>query len=147
MCPNCDRVVYRVDGCASMTCGRDASDKGGGNAQDGCGKFFNWSTAKPYVSRGQNAHKPQIMANADLQRVQGAEHFMADQDTRLKCMLCKQDIHGPRFSCVNCPGKGLELCLDCSNKDEIYYVSEFHKSDHQFKIHLEDSCLDEDFPE
>lgn len=33
LCPHCNKTVYRTDGCASMTCGRDASDKGGGNRQ------------------------------------------------------------------------------------------------------------------
>ena len=30
VCPHCGKVVYKVDGCNSMTCGRDASDKVGG---------------------------------------------------------------------------------------------------------------------
>ena len=46
LCPHCGKVIYRVDGCDSMTCGRDAADKGGGNKQDGCGKKFNWKQAK-----------------------------------------------------------------------------------------------------
>lgn len=33
LCPHCGKTVYRVDGCSSMTCGRDAADKGGGNRQ------------------------------------------------------------------------------------------------------------------
>eukprot|EP00854_Cymbomonas_tetramitiformis_P017681 gene17681-21064_t len=34
LCEYCDRVVEKMDGCNTVTCGRDARDKGGGNAQD-----------------------------------------------------------------------------------------------------------------
>jgi hypothetical protein len=35
LCPHCSKPIFKVDGCNSVTCGRDASDKGGGNRQDG----------------------------------------------------------------------------------------------------------------
>lgn len=44
-CPQCNRVVERIDGCASMICGQDYH---GGNNQSGCGKSFTWDQAKKY---------------------------------------------------------------------------------------------------
>lgn len=66
-CPHCGKTVYKVDGCDAMTCGRDASDKGGGNKQDGCGKRFNWKRdAKPYVrDGGDKANLPKSIKDVD----------------------------------------------------------------------------------
>lgn len=46
LCPNCRRLVQKLDGCDSMICGRNYH---GGDQQSGCGKAFKWSQATPYV--------------------------------------------------------------------------------------------------
>lgn len=45
LCPSCNRVVQRLEGCDKMICGQDAH---GGNVQSGCGTKFNWHQAQPY---------------------------------------------------------------------------------------------------
>jgi hypothetical protein len=59
LCPNCGRVIQKLDGCDSMMCGQDAH---GGNAQNGCGRPFNWSSAKRYVA-DSGEHKMVVELN------------------------------------------------------------------------------------
>ena len=76
-CPHCGKVVYKVDGCDSMTCGRDASDKGGGNKQDGCGKAFRWNQAPAYKRPDQLASQnigPQRIEDVDANVVKQVRH-------------------------------------------------------------------------
>jgi serine/threonine protein kinase len=51
LCPNCHRVVQKIDGCRSVLCGRDYH---GGNQQSGCGTLFDFHTAPRYKSRVEN---------------------------------------------------------------------------------------------
>jgi hypothetical protein len=63
-CPHCAKPVFKVDGCDSMTCGRDAADKGGGNRQDGCGQAFKWTAAAAYKRSGADeARLPKTLAD------------------------------------------------------------------------------------
>ena len=39
LCPNCQRVIERIDGCDTMVCGSNAH---GGNQQNGCNTRFSW---------------------------------------------------------------------------------------------------------
>lgn len=55
LCPKCERVIERIDGCDSMVCGRDYHGKGGLAA--GCGSSFNWQQAKSYVPMENNGPK------------------------------------------------------------------------------------------
>lgn len=57
LCPHCKRVVQRMEGCASMVCGRDYH---GGNQQSGCGKNFSWDQAQPYVASAVKGATPTI---------------------------------------------------------------------------------------
>ena len=53
-CPHCglELEVYRTDGCSSVYCGRDASDKGNAlHSNLGCGEQFNWHTARHYKAK------------------------------------------------------------------------------------------------
>eukprot|EP00750_Incisomonas_marina_P029500 INCI7186.4.p1 GENE.INCI7186.4~~INCI7186.4.p1 ORF type:complete len:576 (+),score=95.25 INCI7186.4:291-2018(+) len=72
LCPHCKKVVHKVDGCDSMTCGRDADDKGGGNKQNGCGQRFRWNTAPPYEPGADTRFLPpsfeQALANFEQQK-------------------------------------------------------------------------------
>ena len=52
-------------------------------------------------------------------------------DYRLKCHICSQDVIGPRFSCIHCPG-GLECCLACSQDDEN--LMKYHDPSHAFQV-------------
>lgn len=75
-CPHCGKVVYRVDGCDSMTCGRDAEDKGGGNKQDGCGKGFNWAQAEKYKRPNESANLPKTLADVDPDNIRDLKHHL-----------------------------------------------------------------------
>ena len=46
LCPNCRRIVQKLEGCDAMICGRNYH---GGDDQSGCGQEFRWSQAQPYV--------------------------------------------------------------------------------------------------
>jgi len=58
LCPQCQRVVQKLDGCDSMICGQNYH---GGDQQSGCGHRFNWSRATPYVPMENRG--PQQVAN------------------------------------------------------------------------------------
>eukprot|EP00658_Telonema_sp_P-2_P013745 TRINITY_DN15211_c0_g1_i2.p1 TRINITY_DN15211_c0_g1~~TRINITY_DN15211_c0_g1_i2.p1 ORF type:complete len:475 (+),score=122.53 TRINITY_DN15211_c0_g1_i2:119-1543(+) len=141
LCPHCARTCFKVDGCDSMTCGRDAADKGGGNQQDGCGKTFTWTRAKPYQRGVDHAHLPKSVDDVDGATVlQQKHHFLGPTnelmraDTtpfRIKCSGCNQDIVGPLFQCINCVG--WSCCLECEP-----FISEIHDPGHVFSVHFED---------
>jgi hypothetical protein len=38
----------------------------------------------------------------------------SSEEYRLKCHVCRQDIVGPRFVCLHCPGE-LDMCVNCSD--------------------------------
>lgn len=47
LCPNCSALIEKTDGCSSMTCGQNASDKTqipGSIKGRGCGNKFDWNT-------------------------------------------------------------------------------------------------------
>lgn len=138
MCPSCSRVVYKIDGCNSMTCGRDAPDKGSGNVQDGCGHKFNWRTAPPYTrTAGDTARLPRSLSEVDPERAREVKHHIMPIPTsdtagdggggewqvmrfessnfRLKCEHCTKDIIGPLFRCIHCPH--FNVCIACSALD------------------------------
>lgn len=80
--------VPQVDGCNAMTCGRDASDKGGGNKQDGCGKGFRWTEAKAYVRPGTDeARLPKSLAEVDPERAKEVKHHLVVTDELTGCTL------------------------------------------------------------
>lgn len=56
LCPSCNRVVQRLEGCDKMICGQYAH---GGNIQSGCGTKFNWTQAQPYTAA--TAFEPEQM--------------------------------------------------------------------------------------
>ena len=123
LCPHCNKCVYKVDGCDTMTCGRDAADKGGGNRQDGCGKKFNWEReAKPYKRGHDRLHLPRELSEVDLELAKEIHHYLIHPENleagdsidnyRVHCDACHTPIKGPRFSCIHC-SSGLNLCIRC----------------------------------
>lgn len=152
LCPHCNKVVYRVDGCSSMTCGRDAADKGGGNKQDGCGRSFSWNRAKKYKRGADRAHLPKSLADVDPEHAHDARHYIMRgaknlptererQQYRLRCEVCEEYISGPRFSCIHCPG-GMNICLGCEGQlTSGQRTAIGHTVEHVFMVYLEDSVL------
>lgn len=143
ICPHCGKTVYKVDGCSSMTCGRDARDKGGGNKQDGCGNTFDWRKAAAYVrDSADQARLPKSIKDVDPDAAgEVLHHLFIPEDSEvhsdlltIKCDVCLKDIVGPRFSCINC-FPGLECCIACSDT----HKSTTHDPNlHAFQIFFED---------
>ncbi|OCK77743.1 hypothetical protein K432DRAFT_395346 [Lepidopterella palustris CBS 459.81] len=104
-CPNCNRVVERIEGCDAMTCGQD---KYGGNVQSGCGREFRWANARPYAAETANMPNiEQFVAQAPQQAADFRHEFT-------RCDHCGvNDIVGLRFECLNCPS--FDLCSKCEH--------------------------------
>eukprot|EP00759_Apiculatamorpha_spiralis_P026237 PhF_6_TR29313/c2_g2_i1/m.42990 len=92
-CPNCTRIIERMEGCSNMWCGQDYHY---GNNQNGCGATFKWDQAARYVAVIPTPPRTDhIMEELRSTRNHGNE---------FPCKLCgKAEIVGPRFSCVCCP--------------------------------------------
>jgi regulator of protease activity HflC (stomatin/prohibitin superfamily) len=120
LCPYCGKIVWKLDGCNSMTCGRDASDKGGGNVQNGCGKQFNWGTAASYVPNIGQAPTPQELRVAAPQEAQKVKHEIFAGESR-KCDICQDPIVGPLIKCLNCPA--FYYCLKCNSTNRKHWAS------------------------
>lgn len=120
-CPNCSRVVEKIEGCDLMICGQNYH---GGDIQNGCGKKFNWNQALAY--------QPQISSQPKLERfvldapkiAQSAEHYP------YKCDKCDKDIKGIRFECLNC--KCVNYCEDCESEESLN-----HTRGHVFRLILQ----------
>jgi hypothetical protein len=100
-----------------MKCGTDYH---GGNAQNGCGAVFNWSTAPAYVpvAVAVKQHEFKVPEPKAMELVKHDYY---------KCDECQNDITGLRFSCLNC--KAYDVCEDCDMAGRSV-----HKRNHVFKI-------------
>lgn len=120
LCPHCKKIVWKLDGCNSMTCGRDASDKGGGNVQNGCGKGFNWLEAKPYQPNIGTAPTAQELKIAPPQEAQKVRHEIYAGQERF-CDICHEPIVGPLIKCLNCPA--FYYCLKCNSTNKKHWTT------------------------
>ena len=69
-CPHCGLAAIRELGCAAMTCGSDAQDKGGQvRANLGCRKQFDWDSARRYKALVPD---PDMYARSRLSRSAGS---------------------------------------------------------------------------
>lgn len=124
MCPTCNRVVEKLEGCNAMRCGQDAH---GGNKQNGCGATFNWDEAEPYSPGLQNKRERGFkLTPEEASKGRGLFH------PGTECKICEQSILGPRLRCIHC--ESFEVCLDCeaqldshdlSHVFEIIYTPDF----------------------
>mmetsp|Transcript_80070 Transcript_80070/g.141737 ORF Transcript_80070/g.141737 Transcript_80070/m.141737 type:complete len:653 (-) Transcript_80070:398-2356(-) len=126
LCPKCNRVVEKLDGCNSMKCGQDCH---GGNNQQGCGTTFNWAEAQQYTPLFQRSFKERNtfkVSPEEASKGKGLFH------PGVNCKVCKKGIFGPRFRCIHC--ESFDVCIDCEaqldNHDlshvfEIIYKSDF----------------------
>lgn len=105
-----------------MVCGRSYH---GGDQQPGCGREFDWSTARKYEVRIER-QAPQADVGV-LSRLRGRNAFHPFTG----CCLCgSQCIAGPRFRCIHCPA--YDVCGNCEPK-----LVDFHQADHVFEIVFE----------
>lgn len=102
-CPHCQRPVQRIEGCSSMTCGRDYH---GGNTQPGCGTSFNWNTARPY-----QAEAVADVTDAPAFTARPPEELRAQTHGLFKCDVCHNDIVGLRFRSIH--SAGFNTCIKC----------------------------------
>jgi len=118
-CPKCKRVIIKNGGCDLMVCGRDYHDESG-KIIDGCGHHFRWSEAEPYKSEVQ---KP-TEEKEEVEIPPIAREYVHEG---ISCDICRQEIKGLRFRCINCP------CCDFCEKCEIQGTLA-HDKDHIFEI-------------
>ncbi|CAF1319300.1 unnamed protein product [Adineta ricciae] len=125
LCPSCQRVVERIDGCDTMVCGQDAH---GGNVQSGCGHRFNWAQAKAYQASATKQPKQTIL---DLPRPENA----IVHHNGVTCDQCKNEVNGIRFDCVHCPS--LTFCEKCEQQATLQHSQEnqfLGQQQHVFKL-------------
>jgi len=103
LCPKCNRVVEKLDGCNAMQCGQDTH---GGNKQAGCGAKFDWTEAAPYTSKGPTPPKPKQLSD-QLSKDQGKGVYHPG----ITCKVCEKGIFGPRLRCIHC--ESFDVCVDC----------------------------------
>lgn len=87
-CPNCNRVIERIDGCDTMVCGQNAH---GGNIQNGCGHGFNWLEAGAYVPDAGNRRTITPFAGTPPDEVSRVQHQIVEGE-HLKCDVCQADL-------------------------------------------------------
>lgn len=110
LCPNCGRIIVKVDGCDLMVCGRNYH---GGDVQDGCGASFNWSQAAPYRS------KAKITKVAPIPMPELAKEVVHEG---VVCNKCGDEIKGLRFTCIHCPC--YDLCEKCEAEGSLEHPKE-----------------------
>lgn len=118
LCPQCNRIVEKLDGCDSMKCGQNYH---GGGIQSGCGATFNWKEAVPYTSEGATIKPKQLPAGHD----KGIYH------PGITCKVCEKSIFGPRLRCIHC--ESFDVCADCEegldNHDLSHVFETVYKTD------------------
>ena len=90
VCPNCHRLVNKLDGCDTMVCGRNAhGDEANSNQalnqQDGCGLKFSYNGAAAYRP---NVTHPHLLVMPEVLQAHPT----------LECDLCAGELHGPSLS-------------------------------------------------
>jgi hypothetical protein len=94
-CPQCRRPVEKTGGCDLMRCGRDYH---GGNAQNGCGAAFRWtSQALPYEADAAAPTLAEFVMPAPQTETKAKPHHGP-----YRCDSCSHEIVGLRFSCIHC---------------------------------------------
>jgi hypothetical protein len=97
LCPSCERVIEKIDGCNAMVCGRNYH---GGGTQDGCGHNFNWTAAPPYQGADVKARQIEFKKL----KPQAAVHKWTEANGEpTLCEICKSQVAGIKLQCVNCP--------------------------------------------
>lgn len=110
-CPHCGLQCLRTDGCDTVTCGRDAEDKGHKiQYGKGCMKKFNWETAARYVVR-----HPFTCLLAF--RCEPPNPFLLERIDRRQA-LCGAgvDVAGTNQPCAHGGGTDGYLCLMASHR-------------------------------
>jgi len=87
-CPNCNRVIERIDGCDTMVCGQNAH---GGNLQNGCGHGFNWNEAMPYYADIGNRRSIKPFQGIPPPEISRIKHEIVDGQP-VKCDICQANI-------------------------------------------------------
>lgn len=104
-CPHCNTVWSGTDACNHVTCGVMERGMGGIRGQQGCGRNFDFATARPYTPQ----QPPPLEALPPPTRAQEVVH------QGIACDKCHNEVVGVRFRCLHCPC--YNLCLECLVKE------------------------------
>ncbi len=97
------------------------SCSGGGNAQSGCGSWFDWGEALPYQQRigeGPTAQENMVKPPREAQTV---IHEIGEGIPR-PCDICHEPIKGPLIKCLNC--SSVNTCLRCHAINSKHHTTE-----------------------
>lgn len=150
-CPNpdCRKLIYKVDRCPSMTCGKNKEDDLAN--QDGCGRDFDWRKT-PHATQEEidaylKKHGTKQFASVTL-TTDHAQYNTGQRDPvffskdlrwkKISCTECTRDIHGTRFDCIQCGGDSgfpeTTLCMACVTKHVDHHWGKTKHSGHQFAV-------------
>eukprot|EP00945_MAST-04E_sp_MAST-4E-sp1_P005040 g5040.t1 len=146
-CPNpkCKKIIYKVDRCTSMICGKNNDDDE--DNQDGCRQKFDWRKAPhatkeeidAYLSKRGKKTFAQVELTSDGVHYSTAIFHSKDLkwETRA-CTECSEVIKGTRFDCINCGGDSgrpsATLCLKCVTNHVDHRWGKTKHSGHKFAV-------------
>merc|ERR1712007_37524 len=119
-CPQCSRLVKKVEGKEVMICGEDN--------QPGCGHHFSLKTAKNCRRKPALNRIPLALSRVGAIIGRGVRHLGTACDL---CTTGGKYILGLRFRCVHCPN--FSVCSRCEPK-----LADKHEEGHVFEIMAED---------
>jgi hypothetical protein len=104
----------------------------GPGRQSGCLKSFNWNQAKPYVADPPDAAVAAGVGGggAAAERARVVRRYVSGTDAPLVCDVCHEDVVGPCFECVHCPGR-FTVCSGCEPAEAAR-----HAAAHVFLVHF-----------
>jgi hypothetical protein len=108
-CPNCNRIIEKMEGCDTMVCGRNAD---GGNFQSGCNHKFQWSSVPNLTLNDESLQNERLNSDESFYISEPHVDYSVKPYKQLSCTECKKGIMGTRFECVFCPSKD-SMCLLC----------------------------------
>ena len=110
-----------------MTCGSDASDKGGAFRFEGCGKSFDWASAPPYKARAA------FLAPATPAALKVADEGSHRPVPRL-CLQCGDvDVQGSCFDCISCTADAAAFEKRAQEMSDEIFWSEHRAEWNKFK--------------
>jgi len=113
LCPRCNRLINRTEGCDAMLCGGNAHTT---NTMGGCGLEFRWPAAKPYVSD----------LEAEFSLDEGLKRIVAEPDTPVPPRMLQIGDQQVLSTCAQCLQSRPTVFLNLNNEAIEPMVLCFH---------------------